>query len=274
MEWQGNTVHYVQNVTDIDDDILRKAKAVGEDRRALGNRWTAHFIEDLSLNVRPPDDYPRSPPVSLQRLLHWWRHWWKKGVAYAAGGNVYFAVDAWPDYGKLSHIARSEMLPIANERGICPTIPTSATHSRILCSGRRRPLVEPAWDSPWGKGRPGWHIECSTMSTSLLGSTIDLHSGGSDLLFPHHECEIAQVEGATGQEPFVRYWFHTAMVEHEGEKMSKSLGNLVMARDLLQDYTADALRLYMASHHYRHPWHYDAGELRVAQSLAAVGRRP
>lgn len=189
-------------------------------------------------------------------------------VAYAAGGNVYFAVDAWPDYGKLSHIARPEMLPIANERGNLPNDPHKRDPLDFVLWQAQAP-GEPAWDSSWGRGRPGWHIECSTMSTRLLGNTIDLHSGGSDLLFPHHECEIAQVEGATGQQPFVRYWFHTAMVEHEGEKMSKSLGNLVMARDLLKEYTADALRLYMASHHYRQPWRYAADQLAQAQQLAA-----
>ncbi len=267
LEWQGNKVHYVQNVTDIDDDILRKAQEVGEDWRALGNRWTRHFIEDMiSLNVRPPDDYPRAtgvigPIIELVTALM------DRGVAYAAGGNVYFAVDAWPDYGKLSHIARREMLPIANERGNLPDDPHKRDPLDFVLWQAQAP-GEPAWDSPWGKGRPGWHIECSAMSTTLLGNTIDLHSGGSDLLFPHHECEIAQVEGVTGQKPFVRYWFHTAMVEHEGEKMSKSLGNLVMARDLLQDYTADALRLYLASHHYRRPWSYDESELIKAQQLA------
>lgn len=267
LEWQGNRVHYVQNVTDIDDDILRKAQEVGEDWRALGNRWTRHFIEDMiSLNVRPPDDYPRAtgvigPIIELVTALM------DRGVAYAAGGNVYFAVDAWPDYGKLSHIARREMLPIANERGNLPDDPHKRDPLDFVLWQAQAP-GEPAWDSPWGKGRPGWHIECSTMSTRLLGNTIDLHSGGSDLLFPHHECEIAQVEGATDQKPFVRYWFHTAMVKHEGEKMSKSLGNLVMARDLLQDYTADALRLYLAGHHYRRPWSYDESQLIKAQQVA------
>ena len=267
LEWQGNTVHYVQNVTDIDDDILRKAKEVGEDWRALGNRWTRHFIADMiSLNVRPPDHYPRATSV-IGPIIELVTKLVDQGVAYAAGGNVYFAVDAWPDYGKLSHIARRAMLPIANERGNLPNDPHKRDPLDFVLWQAQVP-GEPAWDSPWGKGRPGWHIECSTMSTRLLGNTIDLHSGGSDLLFPHHECELAQVEGATGQQPFVRYWFHTAMVEYEGEKMSKSLGNLVMARDLLKEYTADALRLYLASHHYRQPWSYAADQLAQAQQLA------
>jgi len=267
LEWQGHQVRYVQNVTDIDDDILRKAGEVGEDWRSLGNRWTTHFIEDMiALNVLPPAFFPRAtgmipPIIELVATLV------AKGVAYVAAGNVYFAVDAWPDYGKLSHMDRAAMLPVANERGNNPDDPHKRDPLDFVLWQAQAP-GEPAWASPWGKGRPGWHIECSTMSTTLLGNTIDLHSGGGDLLFPHHECEIAQVEGATGQEPFVRYWFHTAMVEHEGEKMSKSLGNLVMARDLLQEYTADALRLYMASHHYRQSWSYAEADLRAAQAQA------
>lgn len=267
LEWQGHQVRYVQNVTDIDDDILRKAGEVGEDWRSLGNRWTTHFIEDMiALNVRPPDDYPRATSF-IPQIIELVAGLMAKGVAYGTAGNVYFAVDAWPDYGKLSQMDHAAMLPLANARGNNPADPHKRDPLDFVLWQAQAP-GEPAWDSPWGKGRPGWHIECSTMSTTLLGDTIDLHSGGSDLLFPHHECEIAQVEGVTGQEPFVRYWVHTAMVEHTGEKMTKSLGNLVMARDLLQEYTADALRLYMASHHYRHPWSYAERELTAAQQRA------
>jgi len=127
---------------------------------------------------------------------------------------------------------------------------------------------EPGWPSPWGTGRPGWHIECSAMSARFLGKTFDIHGGGLDLIFPHHESEIAQAEGATGQKPFVQFWMHAAMVHHDGAKMSKSLGNLVMVRDLLQDWPADALRLYLASHHYRRPWSHSQTELAQAGQLA------
>ena len=159
------------------------------------------------------------------------------------------------------------MLSIANERGNQPDDP----HKRdpldfVLWQAQK--TGEPAWESPWGPGRPGWHIECSTMSTHFLGETIDFHSGGSDLLFPHHECELAQVEPVTGKAPFARFWLHVAMVEYEGDKMSKSLGNLVMVSDLLQRITADALRVYLAQHHYRTVWGFEEKDLVKASMIA------
>ncbi len=268
LESRGHVVRYAQNVTDIDDDILRKASEGGDDWQALGERWTRHFMHDLkALNVRPPDAYPRATAY-IDGILETVQALLDHGVAYAAGGNVYFAVSAWDEFGKLSGLPYAEMLATANERGNFPNDP----HKRdpldfVLWQAHK--AGEPAWDSPWGAGRPGWHIECSTMATRLLGETIDIHGGGSDLLFPHHECEIAQSECATGQQPFVRVWMHTAMVHHEGEKMSKSLGNLIMARDLLQEVSPDALRIYMASHHYRTPWAYDASDLQRSAALAA-----
>lgn len=267
LEFKGYSVRYVQNVTDIDDDILRKANEVGEDWQTLGNRWTAHFIQDMqALNVRPPDAYPRATDVipgiieSVQKLL-------EKNVAYESGGNVYFDLATWPAYGQLSHLPPEEMLAVANERGNHPDDPHKR-HPLDFVLWQAQAPGEPAWPSPWGPGRPGWHIECSTMSTSLLGPTLDLHGGGADLIFPHHESEIAQSEGTTGQHPFVRFWLHTAMVRHEGEKMSKSLGNLVMVRDLLKEWSPDALRLYLANHHYRSAWSYDTAELAEAERLA------
>ncbi len=271
LEFLEYPVRYVQNVTDIDDDILRKANEADEDWQALGDRWTRHFIEDLrDLNMRPPDFYPRATDVisdivsAVERLLD-------AGVAYVAAGNVYFHIDAWPDFGKLSHIPRHEMLPIANERGNSPDDPHKQDPLDFILWQAQKP-GEPAWESPWGLGRPGWHIECSTMSTDLLGETIDIHGGGGDLVFPHHECEIAQIEPVSGR-TFVRFWMHVAMVHHEGEKMSKSLGNLVMARDLLKVYSADAIRLYLATHHYRTSWSFDEERLAHAAVLAENLRR-
>jgi cysteinyl-tRNA synthetase len=267
LEYQGTSVRYVQNVTDVDDDILRRAAEVGQDWRALGDRWTAHFIEDMkSLNVRPPDAFPRATDVidgiisQVQALL-------AAGVAYTAGGSVYFNIDSWPAFGALSRLPADEMLPIANERGNHPDDPNKRDPLDFVL-WQAAGSEEPSWQSPWGDGRPGWHIECSTMATELLGDTIDLHSGGADLLFPHHECEIAQVEPVTNQRPFVRFWVHTAMVRNAGEKMSKSLGNLVMVRDLLDDWSADALRVYLGSHHYREPWEHDVAELERAAAVA------
>ena len=271
LEFKGYPVKYVQNVTDIDDDILRKAREVSDDWQALGNRWTRHFMEDLrTLNLRPPDVYPRATETIagmldiVQRLV-------EQGVAYESGGSVYFHVDAWPEFGRLSRIPREQMLAVANERGNRPDDPHKQNPLDFVLWQAQAP-GEPAWDSPWGPGRPGWHIECSAMSSTLLGNTIDIHGGGGDLIFPHHECEIAQSEAASGQKPFVRYWLHTAMVYHEGEKMSKSLGNLIMARDLLKNSSPDALRLYLANHHYRQVWSHNDEELVQAEQRARLLR--
>lgn len=267
LEYKGLSVRYVQNVTDIDDDVLRKAKQTGEDWIALGNRWTAHFIKDMqALNVRPPDFYPRATEVipeivaSVDKLV-------AKGHGYASGGSVYYDVTTWQTLGELSHLTLDEMLPIANQRGNNPDDPKKR-HPLDFVLWQAYAPGEPSWESPWGPGRPGWHIECSTMSSKYLGDTIDFHSGGRDLIFPHHECEIAQTEATTGVKPFVRFWMHAAMVRHDGEKMSKSLGNLIMARDLLKVYSPDALRLYLAMHHYQIEWSYDPGHMQWAALLA------
>jgi L-cysteine:1D-myo-inositol 2-amino-2-deoxy-alpha-D-glucopyranoside ligase len=269
LEYSGHTVIYVQNVTDIDDDILRRARESGEDWLELGNRWTVHFIQDMiTLNVRPPDHYPRATEFITeiiainQRLLD-------KGLAYERDGNLYYHVNAWSEFGKLSKLEREEMLPIANDRGNVPDDPHKQDPLDFVLWQAQKP-GEPGWKSPWGAGRPGWHIECSAMASRLLGPTIDIHSGGGDLIFPHHECEIAQLEPVTGQQPFVRFWLHAAMVYHEGEKMSKSLGNLIMCRDLLRSISPDTLRIYLGMHHYRQPWSFDEDELREAGELAEL----
>ncbi len=266
LEAQGRTVRYVQNVTDIDDDILRKSREVGEDWWSLGNRWTRHFIDDMiALNVRPPDHYPRATDVipdiiaAVQRLL-------AAGVAYESGGSVYYRVASNPDFGRISRLSPAEMLTIANERGNIPDDPHKEDPLDFVLWQAHKP-GEPSWPSPWGPGRPGWHIECSTMARRFLGESIDIHGGGGDLLFPHHACEIAQIEPLTGR-PFVRFWVHVAMVYHAGAKMSKSLGNLIMVRDLLRTWSADAVRLYLAGHHYRRSWAHDEGELALAQMAA------
>ena len=204
--------------------------------------------------------YKRQIITSVEALL-------EAGVAYHVAGSVYFDLSAWPEYGKLSCIPRDEMLPIANERGNFPDDPNKRDPLDFLLWQAQKPC-EPAWDSPWGKGRPGWHIECSTLADHFLDMPIDIHSGGADLIFPHHESEIAQYEPVSSNEPFVRYWLHVAMVRHEGEKISKSLGNLVMVDDLLRQWSPDALRLYMAMHHYRSPWSHDLSELQAAAERA------
>jgi L-cysteine:1D-myo-inositol 2-amino-2-deoxy-alpha-D-glucopyranoside ligase len=267
LEYKGLLVRYAQNVTDIDDDILRKAREVGEDWQNLGNRWTSHFIQDLiSLNVRPPDFYPRATDV-IPEIISLVGKLLVQGCAYESGGNVYFEVASWPDFGKLSDLPFAEMLPVANERGNNPDDPRKRDPLDFVL-WQAQALDEPAWPSPWGPGRPGWHIECSTMSTKFLGDTIDFHSGGGDLIFPHHECEIAQVEPVTHKKPFVRFWIHAAMVYHDGAKMSKSLGNLIMVRDLLKSYSPDALRIYLGRHHYRDVWSHSASELIDAEDIS------
>jgi L-cysteine:1D-myo-inositol 2-amino-2-deoxy-alpha-D-glucopyranoside ligase len=250
LAYRGYRVTYVQNLTDVDDDMLRRARETGEDYLALGNRHVTTFLTEMAtLNWLPPDVFPRATQhipqmvALIERLL-------ERGHAYTAEGHVYFSVASWPSYGELSKLSREEMIPIAMERGSRPEMP-----------GRRDPLDfvlwqpslpdEPAWDAPWGAGRPGWHIECSAMSTAYLGSRFEIHGGGGDLAFPHHESEIAQSEGATGERPFVAWWMHAGMLRFDDEKMSKSLGNLVLVRDLLRSYSGDAIRLYLVRHHYR-----------------------
>lgn len=269
LEHRGHSVRYVQNVTDIDDDLLKRATETGEDWRSLANRWTAHYIDDMRrLNIRPPDFFPRATDV-ISPIIETVAALLETGAGYQVNGSVYFDLDRYANFGQLSHLPREQMLAIANERGNRPDDPNKR-HPLDFVLWQAQAPGEPAWDSPWGPGRPGWHIECSTMSTRWLGETVDIHGGGLDLVFPHHECEIAQVEPITGRHPFVRIWMHTAMVRHEGEKMSKSLGNLVMVSDLLEQVSADGLRLYLARHHYREAWSYDGDELGDAQ--AAVDR--
>jgi L-cysteine:1D-myo-inositol 2-amino-2-deoxy-alpha-D-glucopyranoside ligase len=267
LELLGLKSIYVQNVTDIDDDILKKARQVGGNWRELGNRWTIHFIRDMQqLNVRPPDYFPRATSV-IPEIVQTVAQLIATGVAYESNGSVYYNVQAWPEFGKLSHLPMESMLPIANERGNFPDDPNKHNPLDFVLWQAQAP-GEPAWDSPWGPGRPGWHIECSTMSTKYLGKVVDVHGGGADLCFPHHESEIAQIEPLLKEGTFVRFLMHTAMVRHDGEKMSKSLGNLVMIRDLLQSYSPDAIRLYLGSHHYRTAWEYDESKLIESEQLA------
>jgi L-cysteine:1D-myo-inositol 2-amino-2-deoxy-alpha-D-glucopyranoside ligase len=261
-------VTYVQNVTDIDDDILRKAKEKGTTWDELGRTETARYLQDMrDLNAIPFDHYLLATEhtkemVSIIETLV------ASGHAYVSNNSVYFSVASDPEFGKLSKLSIGEMLPIANERGNNPDDPNKNDPLDFLLWQAAAP-GEPTWDSPWGPGRPGWHIECSAMATKYLGPTVDIHGGGADLIFPHHECEIAQTELATGEEPFVRYWMHVGMVGYQEEKMSKSLGNLVLVRDVLNSYPADAFRLYLFSHHYRESWEYVDEEIEDWAQLAA-----
>ncbi|MEJ7901014.1 MAG: cysteine--tRNA ligase [Thermomicrobiales bacterium] len=268
LQASGQDVTYVQNVTDIDDDILRKAKELDMGWEELGRRETDKFLNDLrALNARMPDHYVRATD-HIPEMITIIDHLIGKGHAYRANGNVYFAVATDPTFGKLSKIAPDQMLAVANERGNQPDDPHKRDSLDFVLWQAAAP-GEPTWESPYGRGRPGWHIECSAMAERYLGHTIDIHGGGADLVFPHHECEIAQSELASGVEPFARWWMHVAMVDYQGEKMSKSLGNLVIVGDLLRHHHPDAVRLTLASHHYRASWEYLDGEIEQMAALAA-----
>ena len=270
LKYTGRTARYIQNVTDVDDDLLREAAKREVDWKSLGDRWTEHFIEDMiALNVLPPTELPRASSA-IADIVHAVQTLVEKGHAYEVGGSAYYDLESWPDYGKLAKLSREEMLSIANERGNTPDDPNKRQPLDFVL-WQAQAAGEPAWESPWGAGRPGWHIECSILA-GRLGATIDVHAGGGDLAFPHHESEIAQSEALHGV-PLSRVWMHVAMVEHEGEKMSKSLGNLILIRDLLESWSPNALRLYLALHHYREPWSHSEDELEIAAEWADTLRR-
>jgi L-cysteine:1D-myo-inositol 2-amino-2-deoxy-alpha-D-glucopyranoside ligase len=219
-----------------------------------------------NLNWIEPDHYVRATD-HVPDMLALIAPLIEQGHAYEANGSVYFSIAGDPDFGKLSHLPRDQMLPIANERGNTPDDPNKRDPLDFVLWQAAAP-GEPTWDSPYGPGRPGWHIECSAMATRYLGPTVDIHGGGADLVFPHHEAEVAQSELALGVEPFARFWVHVGLVDYQGDKMSKSLGNLVFVRDVLAEYHPDALRLYLASNHYRASWEYQDGEIETWAALA------
>jgi L-cysteine:1D-myo-inositol 2-amino-2-deoxy-alpha-D-glucopyranoside ligase len=268
---RGHEVAYCQNVTDVDDDVLRRAAANGEDYLALGRRETAAYLRDMdALNVVRPDFFPKATgeiPAMLElagRLVD-------GGHAYEVDGTLFFDVTTNPGFGELSGLGETEQRDLLAERGGDPDDPRKRNPLDFIVWQRSQP-GEPWWDSPWGRGRPGWHLECSAMARRHLGVTIDLHGGGADLLYPHHESERAQSEAANGV-PFVRRWLHTGMVRHQGEKMSKSLGNLVFPRDLFRDAEPAAVRLALLAHHWRGEWEWDAEELKEAAERLAAWRR-
>ncbi len=250
----GHRVKCVRNVTDVDDPLFAKARELGVHYLDLAAREEARFEADMkALNALPVYSTPRASSA-IPDIRGFIGMVVDRGYAYVAGGSVYFDVEKYPLFGTLSHCSREEMIELARERG-----------GNIDDPNKRNPLDfvlwhpsatdEPSWDTMWGAGRPGWHIECSALALRELGSTIDLHGGGSDLIFPHHECERAQSEAATGV-PFVRQWMHVAMVYMDGHKMSKSRGNLVFVDKLREDHDPRVIRLGLIEHHYRHEWEW------------------
>lgn len=254
LQWRGYDVNYVQNFTDIDDKILNRARQEGTSMEAVSERFIQAYFEDMArLNVKDADAYPRATHCldGIKRLIHDLE---QKNYAYPAAGDVYYAVRRFAEYGKLSGRKLEDLQAGASGRVEVADAEAGKKKDAFdfaLWKGSKP--GEPAWESPWGAGRPGWHIECSAMIRDNLGDTVDIHAGGSDLVFPHHENEIAQSEAVTGQ-PLARYWLHTGMVIVNGEKMSKSLGNFITIRDLLDRPTDPmAVRLFILQAQYRKP---------------------
>jgi L-cysteine:1D-myo-inositol 2-amino-2-deoxy-alpha-D-glucopyranoside ligase len=251
----GHTVKCVRNVTDVDDPLFAKARELGVHYLDLAAGEEARFNRDMeALNALPVYSTPRASSA-IPDIRGFIGMVLDRGFAYESGGSVYFDVSKFPSFGSVSHYSTEQMIAFARERG-----------GHVDDPNKRHPLDfvlwhpsaddEPSWDTMWGSGRPGWHIECSALALRELGTTIDLHGGGSDLIFPHHECERAQSEAATG-EPFVRHWMHVAMVHMNGHKMSKSLGNLVFVDRLRTEWDPRAIRLAIIEHHYRREWEWD-----------------
>ncbi len=267
---RGHTVKYVQNVTDIDDDVLRKSRELGMAWDDLGKRETARFLNDMdALNVRRPDVYAKATE-QIPQIIEIVAGLVEQGYAYESEGCVFFSVKSDPEFGQMARAIGlndyDAMLKIANERGNFPKDTRKRDPLDFVLWQAQAP-GEPAWESPWGPGRPGWHIECSAMALRYLGPQIDIHGGGADLAFPHHTCEIAQSEHFSGKAPFSRFWLHAGMVHQDGEKMSKSLGNLTLVSNLLKDYSADAIRVTLLSHHYRYPWECFPADLAFATGM-------
>ncbi len=255
----GHDTRCVRNVTDVDDDILRKARELGVHYLDLAAEQIAVFDAQMeSLGLLPMYSEPRATSA-ISEILSLIGATIDRGAAYEAGGAVYFDVTTFPSFGSVSHYGEAEMLALASEHGGNPTDPLKRNPLDFVLWQPSLP-DEPSWESTWGPGRPGWHIECSALALRELGETIDVHGGGRDLVFPHHECEAAQSETVT-QQPFVRHWLHVGLVALEGTKMSKSLGNLVFVDDLLQRADAAALRIAMMDHHYRTDWEWSDRDL-------------
>ncbi|MGQ9629923.1 MAG: cysteine--tRNA ligase [bacterium] len=259
LEYKGYDVTYVQNITDVDDKIINRAREDGVDAREIAERYTEAFFEDIEkLGIRRADYHPKATDhigemiEIVERLI-------EKGYAYVLDGDVYYDVTKFKDYGKLSGKKLDELMGGARVE----VDPRKRNPGDFALWKSSKP-GEPSWESPWGPGRPGWHIECSIMSMKYLGETIDIHAGGADLIFPHHENEIAQSEAATGK-PFVKYWLHNGFLNIGGEKMSKSLGNFFTARDVLKKYDPEVIRFFFLSKHYRHPIDFSEENLKEAE---------
>ncbi len=263
LRYRGHRVKYVQNVTDIDDKIIDRANKLGIPQRELAEKFTRSYFEDMkALNIEEPDVTPYATD-EIPKIIEIVQGLIDRGYGYESESSVYFRVRNVPDYGKLSRRNLDSMRAgIRVESGEEKEDPMDFVLWKASKPG------EPSWDSPWGPGRPGWHIECSAMSLKYLGNTLDIHGGGQDLVFPHHENEIAQSESVTGVKPCVRHWLHNGMVQMGEEKMSKSLGNLITIKQALKNYSADAIRIFVLSSHYRSPLTYSQEILEASKGGA------
>lgn len=260
LEYRGYKVTHVQNITDIEDNIIAHANRRGISVPELTQKYVERYDEDMrALNVLPAHYYPRATG-EIDKMLEIVQGLVDKGFAYAVGGDVYFRVRQVPDYGKLSKRSLEQMMAGARiETGEQKEDPMDFVLWKAAKPG------EPSWDSPWGKGRPGWHIECSAMSIKYLGEQLDIHGGGQDVVFPHHENEITQSEAFTGKKPFVKYWIHNGLMQMGEEKMSRSVGNLITIRDALEKYSSDAIHVFVLGSYYRSPLTYTPEALEAAE---------
>jgi cysteinyl-tRNA synthetase len=272
LEHQGLRVRYVQNVTDIDEPLFERARRDGMSWRELGEQQTRRYLDSLRrLNIEKPEFYVPATSV-IPQMIPIIATLIERDHAYVRNGSVYYHAASNKNFGAIAHADYQTMLAMANEMGNNPNDPNKLDPLDFVL-WQPSAADEPAWDSPWGPGRPGWHIECSTMATEYLGPQIDIHGGGTDLIFPHHACEIAQAEPATGVAPFVRYWMHTGMVALNGTKMSKSLGNMVFVNDVLERYSPAALRLAILSYPYRAEFEYTEQAVTSAERIAETIRQ-
>ncbi|MCD6362889.1 MAG: cysteine--tRNA ligase [Synergistetes bacterium] len=259
LEYRGYNVIYVQNFTDIDDKIIKRAKEEGKSWKEIAEIYIEAYFEDAdALKIKRATHYPKATE-HIKEMIELIQKLIDRGHAYVVEGDVYYDVLSFPEYGKLSGKAIDEL-----EAGARIEPDPRKKNPLDFALWKRAKEGEPYWESPWGKGRPGWHIECSAMSMKYLGETLDIHAGGEDLIFPHHENEIAQSEGATGK-TFCNYWLHNGYLLINEEKMSKSLGNILTARELRQRYPAEVLRTFMLSAHYRHPINFSDESIRQAE---------
>lgn len=257
--FRGYDVDYVMNFTDVDDKIIDRAQRLGIEPIELAEKYIEEFKQDLKdLNILPATEHPRATD-EIEAIIEMVARLIEQESAYEVDGDVYFRVETAKDYGKLSGRKLEEM-----NAGSRIRVDERKENPMDFAVWKAAKPGEPAWDSPWGPGRPGWHIECSAMNLDHLGEQIDIHGGGSDLIFPHHENEIAQTEAITGK-PFVRYWMHNGMLQLKGEKMSKSTGNLVPINEFIQDHPGDVMRLIVLSSHYRSPLTFNSDVIEANQ---------